>query len=58
MGKVGKMYAGAGGRPISFYASESLSQAEERAITRELYAALAGLIGVLGFVGWAMTLVA
>lgn len=57
MGKLGKSYSGAGGRAYSFYDPDASSPVEERAMRRELLAAIAGLICVLGIVGWALTLV-
>jgi hypothetical protein len=56
MGKTGKSYSGAGGQPFSFQGPEDHS-VEERAMGRELLAAVAGLICVLAILGWAFTLV-
>ena len=55
MGKLGKSYSGAGGRPFSFQAPEERN-VEERAMRGELAAAVVGVICVLGVIGWALTL--
>jgi hypothetical protein len=62
MGKIGKTYAGAGGRAqyhsLATLArlDRPLSSHQERVMRRQLMASVVTFISVLGFVGWVLAL--